>query len=484
MADRTTFELRPAGAPETPVRVFPVRPEDWRALREEGAPHLRPGELAQARRLAELARFAAKPGQSLWLTDESEEDGGALLVGRGAKPGAEPLREAAAASTEQVPEGVDWSFVLPDGTGADDVAAAAEGLLLGSYRYRAIGPAKVRRPGPCALVGVEEAGPLDRARALVEGQLLTRDLVNASAEALGPEELADAAADVARRHGMGVSILRGPEVLAGGFRLVDAVGRASSRPATVTVVEHGLDGRAPELALIGKGVVFDSGGLGIKTAGGMKLMRKDMGGAGTVIGALDAVGRLGLDLPILAVLPSAENSIGPAAFRPGDVFEAYDGQTVEIGHTDAEGRLLLADAIGHAREREPARLLDVATLTGAARVALGPDVPALFGNDEDLVARVLACSGRCGEPFWRLPLVEAYEKYIDSPWADVNNSSSDRRGGAITAALFLRRFVGETPWAHVDLNGWEDSGRASCAKGANGMAVRTLATLVEDLASG
>jgi leucyl aminopeptidase len=167
--------------------------------------------------------------------------------------------------------------------------------------------------------------------------------------------------------------------------------------------------------------------------------------------------------------------------RPGDVFEAFDGQKVEIGNTDAEGRLLLADGLAYARERGAKRILDVATLTGAARVALGPDVPALFGTDEELVATLLETSNACDEPVWRMPLVDGYEWTIDSPFADVSNSGSDARGGAITAALFLRRFVKDTPWAHVDLYAWEDRGRPGTPRGANGMFVRTLATAVQRL---
>ncbi len=251
----------------------------------------------------------------------------------------------------------------------------------------------------------------------------------------------------------------------------------------MTVIEHRVGPADPSLALIGKGVVFDTGGLDIKTGGNMALMRKDMGGAGAVIGALDAIGRIGTSLPFIAVIPAAENAIGPLAMRPGDVICAYDGQTVEIGNTDAEGRLLLADALGYARERRALRIVDAATLTGAARLALGPDLPALFGTDEDLVARLLDVAARSDEPLWRLPLVDRYESWIDTPFADVNNSSTDRRAGAITAALFLRRFARDSRWAHIDVYAWEDRGFAGTPRGANGMGVRTLAELVLGLSS-
>jgi leucyl aminopeptidase len=193
------------------------------------------------------------------------------------------------------------------------------------------------------------------------------------------------------------------------------------------------------------------------------------------------LGRLGSETPFIAILPAAENHIGPAAMRPGDVLRSMDGMTVEIGNTDAEGRLLLADGLTFARREGAPRLLDVATLTGAARVALGPDLPALFGNDEALVEDLRRRSIEHGEELWRMPLADSYESWIDTPFADVNNSGSDRRAGAITAALFLRRFARDTPWAHVDLYAWEDRGRPGTPRGANGMVVRTLAETIAGL---
>jgi leucyl aminopeptidase len=260
-----------------------------------------------------------------------------------------------------------------------------------------------------------------------------------------------------------------------GFHLVHAVGRIADRASTVTIVRGGPEDAEPVIGVVGKGVVFDTGGLDLKTGGSMQLMRKDMGGAGTVIGALEAFGRMRAETPFLAVIPAAENAIGPGAMRPGDVLRSMDGMTVEIGNTDAEGRLLLADGLTYARRQGVPRLLDVATLTGAARVALGPDLPALFGNDEPLVEDLRRRSLEHDEELWRMPLVDSYESWIDTPFADVNNSGSDRRAGAITAALFLRRFARDTPWTHIDLYAWEDRGRPGTPRGANGMEVRTLA---------
>ena len=449
-------------------------------IRDRAFEPLSATELERVRALAPLSRFEGELQQTLLVP---VADGAAvLLVGRGAGPPTASLRAAAATALETVPEEEPWSLHVPPEEGV--LGAVAEGLFLGGYRFARRKEHRPPAPGPCTLVHAGRGGEdeLARRRARCEGMWLTRDLVNMPADELGPEELSDAACEVARRHGMQTRVWRGTEeLLEQGFRMVEAVGRASARPSTVTVVEHRLEGRPPAVAIVGKGVVFDSGGLDIKPSGSMLLMRKDMGGAGTVVGALDAIGRLGLDLPLIAVIPAAENSVGPAAFRPGDILRSYAGLTVEIGNTDAEGRLLLADALAYSAERGATRLLDLATLTGAARVALGPDVPALFGNDEKMVRLLYEASVRNDEMLWRLPLVDGYDRTIDSPWADMNNISSDRRGGAITAALFLRRFVGRTPWSHIDLYAWEDSGRPAFPKGANGACVRTVVDAVEAL---
>ncbi len=483
MTDRISLEIDLGDAPRGRVLVLPVTADDLRAVRSGSGGALPDTAREHVRALTEVGRFAARPNEDLAVPDGA--GGSVVLVGRGPRASTDSMRSAAARATALVADGVPWSLAFVAPPSPSELRAAIEGLCLGPYRFgQRKAPATGPRPGACTVLAgrAADAALVRRTRAVCEAVLLTRDLVNMPACDQGPAELADAAVEVAQRHGMKARVWRVDELREQGFGLIDAVGRGSNRTPTMAVIEHRLEGRSPALALVGKGVVFDSGGLGIKPAGSMQLMRKDMGGAGTVIGVLDAIGRTGIDLPLVAVLPSAENAIGPDAFRPGDVLRSRDGLTVEIGHTDAEGRLLLADALAHARELGAARLLDVATLTGAARVALGPNVPALFGTDEDLVARLLERSATNDEPAWRLPLVDAYEEMIDSPWADVNNSSSDRRGGAITAALFLRRFTGDTPWAHVDLYAWEDKDRPGFAKGANGMMVRTLTDVVADLA--
>jgi len=472
------------------VRVDLVDGDGWKRLREPGG-GLGDAERAALQRLAGFSKFEGKAGQALpW----SGGDGVAgLVVGRErAGSPTQSLRSAAAAAAQLLADGCRAALFAPSGGGGSEAAVAAvgalaEGLLLSGYRFRRSGKAEPER-APLDVAIVTDLPPdaaaraVERARAVVAGVTLARDLVNAPAAELGPDELADAAVAVAKRHSFEVEVVRGAEVAARGFRMVAAVGRASAKPPTVTLIRRGAG--PPALALVGKGVTFDSGGLDLKPADAMELMRKDMGGAATVIGALDAIGRLGVALPFVAALPSAENMVGPDSFRPGDVLTAYDGTTVEIGNTDAEGRLLLADAFGWARAQEPARLIDYATLTGAARVALGPDLPALFCSDDTLSKSVEECARAGDEPLWRMPLHDGYDKSLDTPFADVSHVGSEKRAGAITAALFLRRFTGGLPWAHVDLYAWEDRGRPETPKGGNGMGVRTLLRLAEQFSAG
>jgi leucyl aminopeptidase len=472
------------------VRVVCASGEEWAAWLAGGSARLEAEELAAARRIAEFTRFAAKPGQALAWSNGGRAG---LVVGVAPGGGSAAVRSAAAAAAKAVAAGREWAFELPPERDperrAAALAAAAEGVALSGYRFRRSEKgAGDEAAGPCTIVAgdlaaAEAEEALARARAHVAGIALARDLTNAPAAEVGPAELADAALELARRHGFTAECWRGGDVERRGFRMVAAVGRASARPPTVTVLARGVDAGEPAVALIGKGVVFDSGGLDLKPSEAMLLMRKDMAGAATVLGALEAAARLDLQLPLLAVLPSAENMVGPDSYRPGDILKSYSGTTVEIGNTDAEGRLLLADALGFAREQKARRLVDYATLTGAARVALGRDLPALFSNDETLAAQVERAALAGDERVWRMPLVDDYERQLESPFADVNHVSHDKYAGAITAALFLRRFAAATPWAHVDFFGWEDSGRPETPKGANGMGVRTLVGLLRTLAT-
>jgi leucyl aminopeptidase len=481
MPDRSVLSIEFSAKRQGPVLLMPQTVQQVEALRQ-AAPA---GPNARIVATLKLTRFSGEANQTLPVL---EEDGGlTFLIGLGKLASTKSLREAAAAGLGAIPSGQSFSLALPaPAPGLDELdllRAGIEGLLLGGYRYKFGGASQLGAGQTATLLTGLPAAPVElaRARARIEGMLLTRDLVNQTAEELGPGELAAVGRGLAQEHGWTAHTWTGEECRAQGFRLVHAVGRCADRPPTVTVIDNLAPGQRPTLALIGKGVVFDTGGLNLKPGNSMALMRKDMGGAGTLLGALSTLGRLGHRLPFLAVIPAAENAIGPGAMRPGDVFRAFDGQSVEIGNTDAEGRLLLADAIGYARQRGAERLLDLATLTGSARVALGPDLPALFGTDRGLVDLLLQTSRRYDEPLWELPLHDDYERELDTPFADLNNASNDSRAGAITAALFLRRFAKDTPWAHVDLYAWEDRGRPGTPRGGNGMCVRTVADVVETL---
>lgn len=491
MADRISLGVDVKGTSEARVQVVVCSEEQFAARDAQPLALLQPEERATVQRMAPLVRFRAEMGQHLSVP---QGDGMLLLVGLGKGNSARSFRRAAATAIGLVPDGEPFALRLPGqqaGTGAREVVRAViEGLLLGGYQFTGKSEPTRHRPGPVTLVTgalapAQVAGELARARGVCEGIYLARDLVNQPASDLGPGELADAALELARRHGLKATCFRGDELLEQGFRLVHAVGRASAREPTFTVVETTAAGSPlPRLGLVGKGVVFDSGGLNLKSGNSMLLMRKDMGGAGTALGILDSVCRLGLDVPLTVVIPAAENSVGPDSYRPGDVLRSYSGRTVEIGNTDAEGRLLLADGLAYAADQGCQRLLDLATLTGAARVALGPEVPALFGTDEELVRLLLEESSQADEAFWRMPLVEDYERWLDTPFADLNHIGSDNRAGAITAALFLRRFVGGVPWAHVDVYAWEDQGKPETPKGANGMGVRAVVGALERLKLG
>jgi len=481
MTDRAPLTLTLATKPAGRIHVRPVTEAECGAP-ATFLPEPDRGRLTQA---LGLARFRGAAGTRLLFT---RDDGSLLwLVGMGPQADTRALRRAVAGITGELAECQPWSVLLPalpDAPPGAAIAAAAEGAVLSAYRFsRKQEPP--RHPGPCTLVadpvGAEERHALARALAGCEGVLLTRDLVNTPAADLGPRELADAAHEVARRHGMHVRTFQGGEIREQGFHLLAAVGQASARPPTFTVLRLGPAEARPHLALVGKGVVFDSGGLDLKPAAAMLLMRKDMGGAATVLGVMDVLGRRGVSAPVMAVLPAAENCIGPEAYRPGDILRSHSGRTVEVGNTDAESRLLLADGISYALAPRPERLLDLATLTGAARVALGPDVPALFSTDEWFQDVLLGAARRADEHLWPMPLVDDYDSWLDSSFADLNHVSADSRAGAITAALFLRRFVGECPWSHVDLYGWEDKGRPEAPKGGNGSMVRTVAAAVEEV---
>jgi len=340
------------------------------------------------------------------------------------------------------------------------------GWGLGAYRYT-----RYRDP-PRAPAQLVLASLDDEVRDLLAACVRVRDLVNTPTEDMGPEQLEQVARGIAQQHGARFDSIVGDELLKQNFPSIHAVGRASHRAPRLLALRWG-DAAHPHVALVGKGVCFDTGGLDIKAADGMRNMKKDMGGAAHALALAELVMARKLPLRITLLIPAVENAIGPDAFRPGEVVATRKGIHVEIDNTDAEGRVVLADALTYAGEQEPELLIDFATLTGAARVALGPDLPALYSNDDVLADDWLAAGQRVRDPLWRMPLWRPYLRYLTSNIADLANSGPSRMAGSITAALYLERFVpAQQKWAHVDVYSWNDSDRPGRPTGGEAQGLR------------
>ena len=357
----------------------------------------------------------------------------------------------------------DWELASPLDPAARNALQLGWGL--GSYRFD-----RYKQPprAPARLLVREvDAEAIDLLAACVR----VRDLVNTPTEHMGPEQLEAVAREIAQRHGAQVEVIAGDALLAQNFPAIHAVGRASHRAPRLIALRWGASG-LPHVALVGKGVCFDTGGLDIKPADGMRNMKKDMGGAAHALALAELVMARRLPLRLTLLVPAVENAIGPDAFRPGEVIATRQGLSVEIDNTDAEGRVVLGDALTYAGEQMPDIILDFATLTGAARIAMGPDVPALFANDDTLAQDWLAAGERTRDPLWRLPLWRPYLRYLNSGIADLANAGS-RMAGAITAALYLERFVPALQkWAHLDVYAWNDSDRPGRPAGGEAMALR------------
>ncbi|HVI29403.1 leucyl aminopeptidase family protein [Hansschlegelia sp.] len=357
-----------------------------------------------------------------------------------------------------------------------DPRLATLAIALGSYRfarYRKAEPKEIR----IALPDGVDAAEVERA---VAATFLGRDLVNTPANDLGPEELETAIRELAVRHGAEVSSIVGDALLDENFPLVHAVGRASPRAPRIVDLRWGRADH-PRVTLVGKGVCFDTGGLDIKPGSGMLLMKKDMGGAAAMIALAEMVMGAKLPVRLRLIVGAVENSISGNAFRPGDVYPSRKGLSVEIGNTDAEGRLVLADALALGDEEAPEIMVDAATLTGAARVALGPDLPPLYTDDDVFAEDLLRHAAAEHDPLWRLPLWNAYDDLLSSKIADVNHISGGAFAGSVTAALFLRRFVDKAAtWAHLDIFAWNPSAKPGRPEGGEVQAARALAALLEE----
>ena len=412
--------------------------------------------------------FAAKPGDIALIPGADGLVGAVVGIGKEASPwnfGGAPWA---------LPAGSRWHLA---GDGVDP-SQAVLGWHLGAYRWLRHKHAQ-RAPAELVLpAGTENAVMM------AEAICSARDLTNAPAAELGPQQLAEAAAGLARRHGGRAEIITG-EALSEGFPCMAEVGAGSPRAPHLAVLRWEGDANGPLVALCGKGVCFDTGGLDLKPSAAMLRMKKDMGGAAVMLAVAEMVMRAKLPLRLLVLIGAVENAVSGNAMRPMDVLRSRKGLRVEIGNTDAEGRLVLCDLLQFAAEQNPAMILDAATLTGAARVALGPDLPALFSNDDTLSERLLAAGLAVQDPLWRLPLHDGYDSWLDSPFADLSNVSQKPMAGAVTAALFLRRFVPENqPWVHLDVYAWNDSARPGRPEGGEAQAARAIFTMLRDFRRG
>ena len=426
---------------------------------------------AAAAAFADRCGFEPKPGRMQLLPGDAGALAGVLFGVDDAKaPTRDPFAPGKLATS--LPEGV-YRFANM----AQDANLAALGFLLGLYRYDRFKADKAPKP---RLVAPDEIDAI-RIRRIAEAIAYGRDLINTPANVLGPDALEQEAVKLAEHFDASVTMVRGDELIGANFPLIHAVGRAGAQEPRIVDFSWGRED-APKVAIIGKGVTFDTGGLDIKPASGMELMKKDMGGAATALTLARLVMEAGLDLRLRAVIPIVENAISAPAMRPGDVLMSRKGLTVEIGNTDAEGRLILADALALADEDAPELMFDFATLTGAARVALGPDLPPFYTDDDALAASIDAHAARVRDPVWRMPLWRPYDAMIEGSVGDISNSGSGAgMAGSITAALFLRRFVEKAKsHAHFDVYAWNPKPRAHGPMGGEIQAARGLFELLSE----
>ncbi len=355
-----------------------------------------------------------------------------------------------------------------------DARLAALAFALGSYRFTRYRKAEARD----IKLDLPQSIDRDDLQRIVEGVTLARDLINTPANDMGPADLAEAVRKLAARHGADFSVIVGDDLLKENFPLIHAVGRAADAAAAPRLIDMSWgEAGHPRVTLVGKGVCFDTGGLDIKPDAGMLNMKKDMGGAATALALAHMIMGRGLKVRLRVLIPAVENSIAGSSFRPRDIYTSRKGISVEIGNTDAEGRLVLADALALADEEQPALIVDFATLTGAARVALGPDVPPFFTDDNGLADDLMDCAAAENDPLWRLPLWRPYETMLESKVADINNVGGSQ-GGAITAALFMRRFVTVKSWLHFDVFAWTPAAKPGRPEGGECQAARALYALL------
>jgi leucyl aminopeptidase len=420
----------------------------------------------QRRWLAETG-FDAAPGSFALLADAS---GKLVRVLAGVDP--HDSLAALGALPCALPEAT--YHLAAEGVLTDPVQAAL-GWALGAYQF-----SRYRQPrrAPARLAVAADA--LKQLAPLVDATCLVRDLVNTPTEDMGPQQLADAVRRLGKTHRAKLREWVGDELLAANFPTIHAVGRASHRAPRLVELSWGK-ASDPKLVIVGKGVCFDTGGLDLKSADGMRWMKKDMGGAAHAIALAGLVMQAKLPVRLTLLVPAVENAVAGNAMRPGDVITTRAGLTVEVDNTDAEGRLVLCDALAYAAEQQPGLIVDFATLTGAARVALGPDLPGLFCNDDTLAQAALAASRKVADPLWPLPLWRPYRRMLDSYIADFANAGPTRHAGAITAALYLQSFVAAPiAWLHLDTYAWNDADRPGRPRGGEAMGLRAMFALLQE----
>lgn len=407
-------------------------------------------------------RFTARNGEFITIP---ARDGQLALVIAGANSD-QPL-QVLASLPRRLPAG---RYRLDERSIALDHDLALLGWALGAYRFTRYRADTASSPTQLMLDEATHA----RLLPLVQASFQVRDLVNTPTQDLGPQELAAAVEDLAHQHGGQYRQWLGDELLEHNFPAIHAVGRASHRAPRLAMLEHGA-ADAPHVVLVGKGVCFDTGGLDMKASAGMRWMKKDMGGAAHAIALAGLLLQARLPIRLTLLVPAVENAISSESYRPGEVIRTRAGVHVEVDNTDAEGRLVLCDALALARESNPDLVIDFATLTGAARIALGPDLPALFSNNDAVAKDLLAQGLRHADPLWRMPLWQPYLTMLESSVADLANSGSSRQAGAITAALFLERFVADdTPWMHVDVYSWSDRDQPARPRGGEAQGLRAM----------
>ena len=438
------------------IPLFVVRPDEWDARKE----HLT--DIQQAFAVAQ--EFSGRTGQTVILPDANGDISGVLYgVGAADKDDQGAIRagglsrklKAGYYKFECLPE--DWRPVL-----------AAIGWGLGAYKFEHYLQSETEFP---KLV-LEDADRMSEIVSLTDASRLCRDLINIPAGDMGPAALHKAASDLAAEYGANVTAVIGDDLLEQNYPMIHAVGRAAHEPPRLVEFEWG-DPEHPRLAVIGKGITFDTGGLNIKSATGARIMKKDMGGAAHALALSKMIMANALPIRLHCLIAIAENAISAGAYRPGDILSSRKGLTVEIDNTDAEGRLVLGDALTKASESDPQLMINFATLTGAARVALGPTLPPFFSNRQNPVEGVMSQAKRQADPIWPMPLWQSYNSMLSSPIADMKNAGGGF-AGSVTAALFLERFVGDVPWMHFDVYGWTPTARPGHPKGGDMFALRAL----------